>query len=172
MAPLPEAGVGGRQPVVPRVEKITEHSIKVEINEARPAAQQERLPGQHLFEGGEAARQFGQQGFLLSAPEFEATCAELALLVTKITEVVRSGDIFAPINIVELKGQRLDLAFYAAPENGLQPLQFRGKQAQAEFVIQVFREDLGVVIRFKNHFASVLENGNPVIALPGEAPDQ
>ena len=100
------------------------------------------MPGQHLVEGGEAAREFGQQGFLLSEPELEATRAELALLVTQITELVGRGDIFAPINIVELEGHLLDLTLDATPENGLQPVQFPGEQAQAEFVIQVFRDDL------------------------------
>ena len=47
------------------------------------------------------------------------------------------------------------------PEDGLHAAQFRRKQTEAEFLIEIFGDDLRIVAGFKNHFLPSLMTGTP-----------
>lgn len=170
--PLLEARVSGREPVMAPEEKIIEHPGEVEINEARLRAQQEWMAVEHLLKWEQAARQFCEQALLFTPPFVEAADAELAFLVALIRQLLGGPEKFAVINIVELERHLLDFIFDAAPDDGLDAFRLRGKQAEMQFVFEVFGDDLGIIARFKDDFRTVLEHGNAVITLAGETPNE
>src|SRR5437660_6844707 len=106
------------------IQKIAEHSVKIEINKPRPRVQQERFVEQHFFEGHQFLIELRQQLLLLRAPLVNAAAPELSLLMAKKSEPIRCRHHFLPENIIELKANSLDIVFDITPENGLDPFQF------------------------------------------------
>src|SRR5260370_28781382 len=122
---------------MPGVQKITEDSVKVKVHEPRLAAQQERPVEEHFIKRKQAAGQFREQVILYVAPLFNAAPAELALLVAQKGQLFGGRQHFLPINIVELEADVLDFVFDAAPEDGLDALEFAGEQSPAGLSIHI-----------------------------------
>src|SRR6185436_18846394 len=137
------------QLVMPGVKKIPEHPEQIEIHEARPVINQERSMPQHLLERGEPFLKLMKQLGFLHAPLVEAAASELALLVPHKKQPVGLGNEIAPVNVREFEARPFDVVLNVAPENGLQALEFRRKQAQGKFLIQILGDDLRLLVQLE-----------------------
>src|SRR5688572_2006168 len=102
----------------------------------------------------------------------KAATTELTLLVPDEEQAARRWDEFAPVDVRELKTRTFNVVLDVAPKDGLLALKFRREKAEAEFLIEIFRDDLRVVAQLEHHIATVLDDRHAVIALFGELPDQ
>ena len=64
------------------------------------------------------------------------------------------------------------MVFDEPPKNAVHAAKRFREKVQLEFAVDVFGDDLRVFVRFKDHGATVAEDGHAIIALPGQAPDQ
>src|SRR2546425_7327798 len=155
-----------------RIQKIGEHSVQVEINKPRPCVQQKRFVQEHFLEGHQPLLELRQQLLLLRAPLVDATAPELSLLMPQEPEPIRGRHHFLPENIIELKANPFDVAFYIPPENGQHSFQFPGKQPELELAVDVLGNHLRIFADLKNHSFPITDDGHCVVSLPAQAPDQ
>src|SRR5437016_3474176 len=148
--PVLELAVGGRQRIMSGIKKVAEHAVEVEINEAGTLAEQERVARQHLLERQETPREALQQLRLLFAPQPQTAPAELAFLVPHESPPFAFGDQLLPVNVIEFEAVSFHFALKEAPEDALHAFQFARKQAQLKSVIEIFGDDLGVLVGFEH----------------------
>src|ERR1041384_6515238 len=149
-----------RKTIVPGVKKVAQDPPEIEIDKTRPVIEQKRAAGQHLLERNQQAGQFGQQWLLVDPPLIQTTAAELTFLVADVAELVVGRNELAEIDVIELETDPFDLVLDVTPDNPLQAVPLRGEQAQIEFGIKVLGDHLGILVRFEQHMAPVLEDGN------------
>src|SRR5206468_6382231 len=75
-------------------------------------------------------------------------------------------------NVVKLETDAFDVIFNGAPEDGLHPFEFPGKQANLEIGVEVFRDDLRVVVDLEDDLFAVADDRHAIIALFGQTQDQ
>ena len=127
---------------------------------------------QHHLEGQQRSAQLFEQGRLLAAPLVQAAAPELAFLVPQEGQLLGRRHELLPVNVVEPEAGAFDLVFDVAPEDGVHALQCLGEQAELEFGVEIFGDDLRIVVDFKDDGPAVPDDGHAVIALPGQSPDQ
>ena len=81
------------------------------------------------------------------------------------------GNIFLKIYIIQPEAWPFDLVFDVAPDHAVNALPGLGKQIKLIFAVNIFGDDLRIIVGFKNHGVAVLDDRHTVIALAGEAPD-
>src|SRR6478672_5578166 len=131
--PFAQLCVRGRQAVMSSIKKVFQHAKQVEIHKPGPLVEQKRSVQKHLFEWDQALLEIVQHGFFVRSPLVDAPMAELAFLVPDEADLLRRGNKFPIINIVQLKSDPFDLVFDIAPENGLHAVPLPWKQAKLEF---------------------------------------
>jgi len=109
---------------------------------------------------------------LVPAPLVQAAAAKFAFLEPEKIELFRRRHNFLPVNVVEPERHALDFIFDAAPEDGLDVAPFVGEQAEFEFLVEIFGHDLGIVADFENDVFVILDDGNAVITLFGQFPNE
>ena len=82
------------------VEKISQHSVQVEIDETGPFAQEEGVVEQHLLKRDELLFQFAKEVFLPCGPIRQATPPKPALFMAQKQELVGSRDKLPPVNVI------------------------------------------------------------------------
>src|SRR6266498_5158539 len=162
----------GRKAIVAGVKKVGQDPPKIKVDKTRPVAEQKRPAGQHLLERNEQGGQVGEQRLLAGAPLLEAAAAELAFLVPEMAELLGGRDEFPVIHVVQFKAQPFHFVLDVAPEDALQAVPLRPEKAQVEFGVEIFGDDLRIVVRFEQDVASVLQDGDLVVALFGQTSDQ
>jgi hypothetical protein len=170
--PVAEVGVGGGEPVTARVKEIAQHPEKVEIDETRPLIEQKGFPHKHFFEGDKALGQFREELLLLCPPLIEASAPEFPFFVAQKRELLGRRNQLLPVDIIEPEARTLNLVFDAAPQERLDALEFPRKQPEAQLVVEILGDHLGVVIDLEDDRFAVTDNRDPVIAVPSEFPDE
>ena len=170
--PLLNFFVARRYLVMAAVEEVLQHPEKVEINEARRFAEQERVVHQHLLEGHQHHIEFFQPLTLVSAPLIEATATELAFLEAEILQLIGGADEFLIMNIVQAKSRAFHVVLNEVPLNALHAFKFCRKETEAEFRVEVFADDLRIFVEFKHIGSAIHEQRDTVITLAGEFPDK
>ena len=170
--PALEVIVRRREFVMPGVEGIFKHPEQIKIHEARPVAEQEIMVHHHFLEGNQTLLQFFEPAFLFRAPLVNAAAAELALFEPQILQLIGGRHVFLVINVIQPKRRAFNFVFDAAPENGLHTFQFGGKQAEVEFLIEIFRDHLRIVAHLEHDVFAVFDDRDTVVTLPGQFPDQ
>src|SRR5271154_831960 len=158
--------------VMAGVEKIFEHPEQVEIHEARALAKQKRLVQQHLLERNQFVFKLFEQFALLLTPSIKAAAAKLAFFVSLKSKLLRLRHQFLPINIIQPESNCLNFIFDESPKNGLDAAQFRRKQIELKFFVQVFGNDLRIIVDFKYNRFAVTNDRHAIITLFGQFPDQ
>src|SRR5712672_1793636 len=102
-----------------RVEEVGEHSIQIEIDEARALIEQIRFVEQHFFEWHQFVFELREHLLSFRAPFVDATAAKFSLFVPKETKLVRCRHHLAPINVVQFKADIFNLALDVSPQDGL-----------------------------------------------------
>ena len=82
------------------------------------------------------------------------------------------GDQLLPVNVIEFEAVSFHFALKEAPEDALHAFQFARKQAQLKSVIEIFGDDLGVLVGFEHHGAAFFDDRHGVIAALGQLPDE
>jgi len=164
--------MNGGHLVMTGLEEAREHSPEVEIDKVRLGAQQKRTFGQHAFKGRQLFRQAVQPMLLLGAPKVQAAPAELSLLVAQKGKLVLFRHELLVINIVEAETRPFHLILNDAPNKTIYPAQLLGEKIQLELGVEVFGDDLGVFLGLKNDRAAIAHNGNAVITVASQTPDQ
>lgn len=154
------------------IKEIFQHAEQIEVHEARMLFQNERQMREHHFERQQFFFELLEQILLVFAPLVNAAAAKFPFLEPQELQLFLRGNNFFPINIVEPERATFDVVFDIAPENGLHIAPAIGKQAKLEFIVEIFRDDLRIVIDFKNDFASVADDRHTVVALLRQFPDQ
>ena len=176
---MPAAEVGLRlgQLVMAGIKKIIEHAEQVEVHKVRTFTQQKRGVREGVFKGGEAGFQFFQPAGFLRAPLVNAAAPELAFLETEILQFVGGGQfgaaiIFPVINIVQAESRAFDIVLNVMPENGLDAFEADGEKIELQFFVEIFGDDLRIVVRLEHDVFAVAQNGHAVISLSGQFPDE
>ena len=176
---MPAAKVGLRlgQLVMAGIKKVIEHAEQVEVHKVRTFTQQKRGVCEGIFIGSEAGFQFFQPDGFLRAPLVNATTPELAFLETEILQFVGGGQfgpaiVFPVMNIVQAESRAFDVVFNMMPKNGLNAFEADGKKIELQFLVEIFGDNLRIVVRLKHDVFAVAQNGHAVISLPGQFPER
>ena len=154
------------------IQEITEDAVEIEIDEPGPLVQEEGPVHQHFFERDQSLFELGQQSLLLRPPLVEASPPILAFFVADKRHLVRAGNYFLPVNVIELEADAYHLVFDALPDQRLYALQLPGEQPEPEFAIEVLSDDLGVLADLEDDGFAVPDDRHAVVALSGQPPDQ
>src|SRR5208282_4133284 len=77
-----------------------------------------------------------------------------------------------PVNVVQPESGAFDLVFDVAPENGLDAFKFGREKPEVQFLVEVFGDDLGIIVEFKHHIFAVLDDRDAIVPFFGKSPDQ
>ncbi len=160
------------QRVMAGIKNIAEHAEQIEIEEERLMTEEERFVEEHLFTGKQELIELGEQLLLLTTPLIDAASAEFPLFMTEDKHAIGDGDHFLPIDIVQLESNSLDIIFEVTPNQGLNSLPFSGEESEAEFGIEIFGDDLGIIAGFEYDRFAILKQRHLVKALAAEFPDE
>ena len=161
----------GWQPIAAGIKKVTQHSEQVKIDEPWALVQEVGFVEQHLLEREEAFLELGQERLLLAFPILEATAPKFSLFEADELELVLGGEDLPPVDVIEAEAETLNFVFDMPPQNGLDPFEFPGEQAQMIFGINVLGDDLGIIAYLKDDGLAVADNGDAIVAFAGELPD-
>lgn len=170
--PIAQLRVRAREFVMARVEIILDDAKEIEIDEERAISEEKLFVVEHLLARQEGGFDLRDHLLLVFGPLVEAAAAELALFVADEQEAVGFGNLVAPIDVVEFEPEAFDVVLDVAPEDLLDADPFAGKEIELIFFVDVFGDDLGGVAGFENDRGIVFEDGNLVVPLAGDFPDE